>query len=77
MLRIGEFSKMAKTTISTLRYYDKIGLLKPEYIDESTGYRYYNESQLSDIVKILELKDLGVSLEDTQYIVDGGEFSDI
>ena len=31
MLRIGEFSKMAKTTISTLRYYDKIGLLKPEY----------------------------------------------
>ena len=77
MLRIGEFSKMAKTTISTLRYYDKIGLLKPEYIDESTGYRYYNESQLSDIVKILEIKDLGISLEDTQYIVDGGEFSDI
>ena len=77
MLRIGEFSKMAKTTISTLRYYDKIGLLKPEYIDQSTGYRYYNESQLADIVKILELKELGVSLDDTQYIVDGGDFSDI
>lgn len=64
MLRIGEFSKMAKTTISNIRYYDKIGLLRPEYIDESTGYRYYNESQLADIVraKNLEENKLGIKL---------------
>ena len=30
MFRIGEFSKMSKTTIKTLRYYDESGLLKPE-----------------------------------------------
>ena len=77
MLRIGEFSKMAKTTIGTLRYYDKIGLLKPEYIDESTGYRYYKEEQLADIVKILELKDMGVALEDTQKIIEGADIADI
>ena len=38
MLRIGEFSKLSKTTIKTLRYYDEIGLLKPEEIDEIQLY---------------------------------------
>ena len=40
MLRIGEFSKLAKISIKTLRYYDKIGLLKPTMIDSATQYRY-------------------------------------
>ena len=39
MLRIGQFSKLAKITVKTLRYYDKIGLLKPAMIDSSSSYR--------------------------------------
>ncbi|WML32924.1 MerR family DNA-binding transcriptional regulator [Clostridium sp. OS1-26] len=38
----GETSKLARTTIATLHYYDKIGLLKPAKIDEHSGYRYYS-----------------------------------
>ena len=41
MYKIGEFSILAKTTIKTLRYYEKENLLKPVYIDLNTGYRYY------------------------------------
>ena len=33
MLKIGDFSKMGKTTVKTLRYYDAIGLLRPKQID--------------------------------------------
>ena len=36
MLKIGDFSKMGKTTVKTLRYYDSIGLLRPKQIDEET-----------------------------------------
>ena len=39
MYKIGEFSKLSKTTIKTLRYYEKEKLLIPHFID-SNGYRY-------------------------------------
>ena len=42
MFRIGKFSKLAKTTVKTLRYYDKVGLLKPAFVDSRryTKQRY-------------------------------------
>ena len=46
MFYIGEFSKMGKTTIKTLRHYDRIGLLHPEAVDGATGYRLYTTRQL-------------------------------
>lgn len=46
MLKIGEFSRLSRISIRMLRDYDEIGLLKPELVDEFTGYRYYVESQL-------------------------------
>ena len=45
MLRIGDFSKLSRVSIRMLRHYDKIGLLIPESVDESTGYRYYSENE--------------------------------
>ena len=41
MYRIGEFSELSKTTIKTLRYYEKEELLIPAHVDEDTGYRFY------------------------------------
>ena len=46
MYRIGEFSYLCSMSIKTLRYYDKIGVLTPERVDELTGYRYYSIDQL-------------------------------
>ena len=34
MYKIGEFSKLAKTTIKTLRFYEKEKLLIPSFVDE-------------------------------------------
>ncbi len=63
MLRIGEFSKLAKISIKTLRYYDKIGLMKPAMIDSVTQYRYYTVEQLETIRLIAMYKDIGLSNE--------------
>ena len=64
MYKIGDFSSMSKTTIKTLRYYEKEGLLTPVYIDENTGYRYYESSQLLDISKIISLRQIGLSIKE-------------
>lgn len=62
MLRIGDFSKLSRVSIRMLRHYDKIGLLIPESVDESTGYRYYSESQLLEADTIQALRTMGFGL---------------
>lgn len=69
MLKIGEFSKMSRVTIKALRYYEKEGLLIPEYIDNYTWYRYYESSQLINISKIITLKQVGLSIEEIKKII--------
>jgi len=64
MLRIGDFSRIARVSVQTLRYYDDLGLLKPVEVDRFTGYRYYSFDQLPRLHRILALKDLGLSLEE-------------
>ena len=39
---IGKVAKIHNMTIESLRHYDRVGLLKPSYINEDTGYRYYS-----------------------------------
>ena len=45
LFTIGEMGGLFRINIRTLRYYDEIGLLKPEVVDERTGYRYYSARQ--------------------------------
>src|SRR5690348_4290312 len=63
MFRIGEFSQIARVSGRLLRYYDEIGMLRPQSIDPETGYRYYSARQLPRLNRILVLKELGLSLE--------------
>ena len=69
MFRIGEFSKLGKTTVKALRYYDEIGLLKPQEIDEFTKYRFYTTEQLITLHEIQALKQLGLSIEEIKLII--------
>jgi predicted transcriptional regulator YdeE/DNA-binding transcriptional MerR regulator len=63
MIKIGDFSKLAHVSIKTLHHYDALGLLNPVHVDRYSGYRYYGIEQLSDLNRILALKDLGLSLD--------------
>ena len=71
LYRIGMFAAMNHVTIKTLRHYDEQGLLKPMYVDEVNGYRYYLASQIADLHQILALKNMGFSLEDIRAIQNG------
>lgn len=70
MLKIGEFSRLSQVTIRTLRHYDNLGLLKPDYIDQTTSYRFYTVEQLPRIHRIIALKELGLSLEQIGSMLD-------
>nr|pir transcription activator bmrR - Bacillus subtilis [Bacillus subtilis] len=61
---IGEVSKLANVSIKALRYYDKIDLFKPAYVDPDTSYRYYTDSQLIHLDLIKSLKYIGTPLEE-------------
>ena len=77
MYKIGDFSKMSKTTIKTLRYYENEGLLIPAYIDPCTSYRYYESSQLTDLTRIISLRQAGLSINDIKEILIGNNVKDI
>ncbi len=70
MFKIGDFSKIGLVSIKTLRHYDEIGLLQPAYVDEQTGYRYYQVDQLPRLNQIMALKDLGFSLSQVKTMLD-------
>ena len=61
--KIGQFAKLANVSERTIRYYDKIGLLKPSFVMEN-GYRQYSDLDLLKLQKILSLKHLGFSIEE-------------
>lgn len=64
MIRIGEFANIFNVSIKTIRLYEEKGLLRPTYINNYTGYRYYDEHNIEEMTKILFLKDLGLSLKE-------------
>ena len=70
--RIGDFSRISRVTVRTLRYYDEIGLLKPVRVDELNGYRYYSIDQLPKLNRIIMLKEIGLSLDDIDRTLNGG-----
>lgn len=70
MLTIGQFSRLCYASKKTLRYYDEIGLLRPEHIAQN-GYRYYAANQLSDMLLIAKLKGYGFSLPEIAAVLAG------
>ena len=73
-LLINEVARLHGLTKKTILHYDKIGLFKPSYVDEETGYRYYSHEQLPYLKQIIYLKDLDFSLDEIQALLDDRDF---
>lgn len=67
---ISEFAKLRNININSLRYYEKLGLLKPAIIDEKNGYRYYSAEQVSLLNKIILCVQLGIPLKEMVKFLD-------
>lgn len=61
--KTGQFARLANVSERTIRYYDKIGLLKPSFVMEN-GYRQYSDLDFLKLQKILSLKHLGFSIDE-------------
>lgn len=62
LFQIGDVAKMFHLSVGSLRHYEKIGLLQPEYIDKETGYRYYSTRQFECLNTIRYLRMLDMPL---------------
>jgi DNA-binding transcriptional MerR regulator len=70
MFSIGEFARHGRVSVRMLRHYDAIGLIRPACVDEATGYRLYEASQLDELNRVIALKDLGFTLQQVQAILE-------
>lgn len=73
MLTVGNFAILCACGPRTLRYYDRVGLLKPAMVDEWTGYRYYEESQVLDYQKIRSLQSAGFTIGEIRKLLSAPE----
>ena len=70
-LTIGDFSKLCRLTVVTLRHYDRIVLLTHAEIDSVTGYRYYHYDQVDTALQIGLLRSLDVAIAELRPFVTG------
>ena len=76
-LSIGELAKILGISNQTLIYYDKIGLLAPDWIDPVNGYRYYSKSKIFSLSTVKYLKNAGFSLKEIQDYLKKKNIKDI
>lgn len=66
---ISEMARFFNISSQTLRYYDKINLYRPAYVNKENGYRYYDYEQFFTLSLIIQLKKLNFTLEDIQKYI--------
>lgn len=73
-MQIKEFAEYTGVSVRTLHYYNEIGLLFPAYVDEHTGYRYYDEESLFRMQEILFFRELEFSLKSIGEILSSPNY---
>ena len=64
----GEFARMAKVSLRTIRFYDQKNILKPSYVNQNNT-RFYTDSDFVRLQQILLLKYLGFSLNEIREML--------
>ncbi len=74
-MQIKEFAALTGVSVRTLHYYDEIGLLKPCFVDEQTGYRFYDEASLERMQEILLYRELDFPLKSICEILTSPDYN--
>ena len=69
-MTIKEFARLCGCNPQTLRYYDRVELLKPVKVDEWSGYRLYDEEQALTFIKIKNLQIAGFTIDEIKGLLD-------
>ena len=73
-MQINEFAKLVSVSVRTLHYYDEIGLLKPAFVDEQNGYRFYDKNSLLRMQEILFYRELDFPLKSILEILSSPDY---
>ena len=76
LLKIGPFSRLARVTVKTLRFYASAGLFQPIWVDPRSGYRFYCATQLPALRRIRLLRDMGCSIAEIRQLTAGAPGGD-
>ncbi|QIS24426.1 MerR family transcriptional regulator [Nocardia terpenica] len=68
-LSIGELSERTGVPATTLRYYDELGLVRPE--GRASGRRRYAASAVRDVGVIVLFREIGFSLAEIEHFIVG------
>ena len=71
---IGEVGKLCNVSKKTLRFYDKIDVISPDYISEENNYRYYSKDTVLFVPVIKYYKQMGFKLEEMKTLLDTDYF---
>jgi DNA-binding transcriptional MerR regulator len=71
LMSIGAFARRVGLAPSALRFYDDCDVLRPAYVDDATGYRYYAPDQQARAVLVRRLREAGMPLTDASVVLDG------
>ncbi|MBS5650070.1 MAG: MerR family transcriptional regulator [Clostridiales bacterium] len=66
---IGEISRLCCVPISKLRYWDESGVIKPCFVDEESGYRYYDNETLLLISVLKYYQSCGFKLREIKTLL--------
>lgn len=77
LFRIGDVARMFHISVSSLRHYENIGLLRPEYISGESGYRYYSLEQFEVLNTIRYLRALDMPLSEIENFLKNRNIENI
>lgn len=78
LFQVKDICKICKVTRKALLIYEKKGLLTPYYVNQDSGYRYYNAENVSKIMHIRRFQSFGFSLDEIcEYLRDTKKMMDV
>ena len=71
MLSVGKTAHLVGVTVKAIKHYEEIGLIKPAFVNQETGYRFYSQTEQQQLLRIKTLRQFGVSL--SAILAEGDE----
>ena len=73
LFSIGEMARLFHLSVSSIRHYEALGLITPEYVDPETGYRYFSARQFEPFNTIRYLRALDMPLDEIEDFLHNRE----
>lgn len=70
LITIGELSRLTGVGAKSLRYYERIGILSPAYVNRENGYRYYAHSQIMLVSAAQFYVEMGIPLSEIHHYIN-------